>query len=152
MGTKCLRKSSWDEKMKIWPLKINISIFWKFHFLIFGYFLNNLWFIPYISAISYVTIQIFRPGLLLWFLYDFKKKFFQNFQKIELWGPVKGSRVIFEQKYFGIPPIITQALSKKKKSWNFHHRFFSYWQLILTNRIFNLGILVALKKAGGLFF
>ena len=44
-----------------------------------------------------------------------KKKFFQNFQKIELWTPVKGSRVIFEQKYFGIPPIITQELSKKKK-------------------------------------
>jgi len=71
--------------------------------------------------ISYVTIQIFKPnGLLLWFLYNFKKKFpkkkfFQNFQKIELWSPVKGSRVIFEQKYFGIPPIITQELSKKKK-------------------------------------
>ena len=90
--------------------------------------------------ISYVTIQIFRPnGLLLWFLYYFKKKFpkkkiFQNFQKVELWSPIKGSRVIFEQKHFGIPPIITQELSKKiKKSWNFHHRFFSYWQLILIS-------------------
>jgi len=28
----------------------------------------------------------------------FPKKFFQNFQKIELWSPVKGSRVIFGQK------------------------------------------------------
>jgi hypothetical protein len=63
----------------------------------------------------YVTIKIFKPnGLLFWFLYNFKKKiskkkFFQNFQKIEL------RRVIFEQKYFGIPAIITQELSKKKK-------------------------------------
>jgi len=47
------------------------------------------------------------------FLYKFKKKYLQNFQKIELWTPVKGSRVIFEKKYFGIPPIITQELSKK---------------------------------------
>jgi hypothetical protein len=44
-----------------------------------------------------------------------KKNFFQNFQKIELRTPVKGSKVIFEQKYFGTPTIITQKLSKKKK-------------------------------------
>jgi hypothetical protein len=92
--------------------------------------------------ISYVTLWslmlIFRPnGRLLWFLYNFKKKFpkkkfFQNFQKVELWNPIKGSRVIFEQKHFGIPPYYNpRAIQKKKKSWNFHHRFFSYWQLIL---------------------
>ena len=56
-----------------------------------------------------------------------KKKFFQNFQKIELCSPVKGSRVIFEQKYFGkniFPPIITQKLSKKKKVEIFTIGFF----------------------------
>ncbi len=32
-----------------------------------------------------------------------KKKFFQNFQKIELLSPVKVPRVIFEPSYFGYP-------------------------------------------------
>jgi len=46
-----------------------------------------------------------------------KKKNFQNFQKIEFWSPIKGSRVIFEQKYFGIPPYYNpRAIQKKKKS------------------------------------
>jgi len=73
--------------------------------------------------ISYVTIQIFRPnGLLLWFLYNFKKKFpkkkfFQNFQKIELWSSVKASRVIFEQKHFGIPPYYNPRAIQKKKNF-----------------------------------
>ena len=81
--------------------------------------------------ISYVTIQIFRPnGRLLWFLYNFKKKFpkkkiFQNFQKVDLWSPIKGSRVIFEQKHFGIPPYYNpRAIHKKKKGEIFTIGFF----------------------------
>jgi len=43
-------------------------------------------------------MQNFRPNyLLVWFLIQFQKKFHkkkksQNYQKIELWSPVKGSR------------------------------------------------------------
>jgi len=45
-----------------------------------------------------------------------KKKIFQNFQKIELLSPIKGSRIIFEQKHFGIPPYYNpRAIQKKKK-------------------------------------
>jgi len=54
-----------------------------------------------------------------------KKKFFQNFQKIELWSPIKGSRVIFEQKHFGIFPYYNpRAIQKKKKGEIFTIGFF----------------------------
>jgi len=42
--------------------------------------------------------------------YAISKKNFQNFQKIELWSPVKGSRPLLPPKLFA--RYITQALSK----------------------------------------
>ena len=127
--------------MKIWPLKINISTFWKFHFLIWAVFwiicdlflisrpvLTKKFFLCFYQffyimivkcLISYVTIQIFRPnGLLLWFLYNFKKKFpkkifFQNFQRIELWGPVKGSRPLLPPKLNTFCPIYNPRAIQK---------------------------------------
>jgi hypothetical protein len=44
---------------------------------------------------------------------QFQKKNFQNFQKIELWGSVKG---IFEPKFFDISPYYNpRAIQKKNK-------------------------------------
>jgi len=42
-----------------------------------------------------------------------KKKFFQNFQKIELWGPVKGSRPLLPPKLFTFCPIYNPRAIKK---------------------------------------
>ena len=61
-----------------------------------------------------------------------KKKIFLNFQKIELWTFVKGSRPLLPPNWIHFARYITQGLFKNTVNFNLSKKkkFFSYWQLI----------------------